>query len=218
MKRLVENTIRWRMRQDEEGNKIKESNARVVKWSDGSLSLHLGSEVFDVYKAPLQDNHSHLFVREDTGLQGQAVFKSKLTFRCSRTQIRILPIAGRDPECQRTEMIMFICFFTERRGTFEGFYSPGNSPSAGEAEPAGAECPLPGPSDEEEEEGDEALKTTTNGNSEVNPMSQVPLLSEEWARIYSSDNDEGSEKDKGQRLLRAKKLTSDEVKTTFIQF
>ncbi|XP_025739920.1 RNA polymerase-associated protein LEO1-like isoform X2 [Callorhinus ursinus] len=121
----VENTIRWRKRRDEEGNEIKESNARVVKWSDGSLSLHLGSEVFDVYKAPMQGNHNHLFVREDTGLQGQAVFKSKLTFRphstdcathrkmtlpldkrCSKTQrIRILPMAGRDPECQRTEMI-----------------------------------------------------------------------------------------------------------------
>lgn len=46
-----------------------------------SLSLHLGSEVFDVYKAPMQGNLNHLFVREDTGLQGQAVFKSKLTFR-----------------------------------------------------------------------------------------------------------------------------------------
>lgn len=38
------------------------------------------------------------------------------------------------------------------------------------------------------------------------------LLSEERARIYSSDSDEGSEEDKAQRLLKAKKLTSDEVK------
>ncbi|XP_066885962.1 RNA polymerase-associated protein LEO1-like [Kogia breviceps] len=121
----IENTIRWRIRQDKEGNEIKESNARIVKWSDGSLSLHLGNEVFDVYKAPIQGNHNHLFIREDTGLQGQAIFKSKLTFRphatdyathrkmtlpranrCSKTQkIRILPMAGPDPECQRTEMI-----------------------------------------------------------------------------------------------------------------
>ncbi|XP_019656519.2 RNA polymerase-associated protein LEO1-like isoform X2 [Ailuropoda melanoleuca] len=121
----VENTIRWRKRRDEEGNEVKESNARVVKWSDGSLSLHLGSEVFDVYKAPMQGSHSHLFVREDTGLQGQAIFKSRLTFRphstdcathrkmtlpldkrCAKTQrIRILPMVGRDPECQRTEMM-----------------------------------------------------------------------------------------------------------------
>ncbi|XP_014408910.2 RNA polymerase-associated protein LEO1-like isoform X1 [Camelus ferus] len=125
IKLKVENTLRWRIRRDKEGNKIKESNTRIVKWSDGSLSLHLGNEVFDVYKAPLLGNYNHLFVREDTGLRGQAVFKSKLTFRphstdyathkkmtlplanrCSGIQkIRILPMAGRDPECQRIEMI-----------------------------------------------------------------------------------------------------------------
>lgn len=35
LKLKVENTIRWRSRRDEEGNEIKESNARIVKWSDG---------------------------------------------------------------------------------------------------------------------------------------------------------------------------------------
>ncbi|GCB70317.1 hypothetical protein scyTo_0005648 [Scyliorhinus torazame] len=158
LKLKVENTIRWRVRKDEEGNETRESNARIVKWSDGSMSLHLGNEVFDVYKAPLQGDHNHLFIRQGTGLQGQAVFKTKLTFRphstdsathrkmtlsladrCSKTQkIRILPMAGRDPESQRSEMI------------------------------------------------------------------------KERARIYSSDSDEGSDDDKAQRLLKAKKLDSDE--------
>ncbi|XP_048338103.1 RNA polymerase-associated protein LEO1 [Sphaerodactylus townsendi] len=126
LKLKVENTIRWRTRRDDEGTEVRESNARIVKWSDGSMSLHLGNEVFDVYKAPLQGDHNHLFIRQGTGLQGQAVFKTKLTFRshlgcdshhwwkmtlsladrCSKTQkIRILPMAGRDPESQRTEMI-----------------------------------------------------------------------------------------------------------------
>jgi len=49
----VENTIRWREVFDNDGNVVKESNARVIKWSDGSMSLHLGSEIFDVYKQPL---------------------------------------------------------------------------------------------------------------------------------------------------------------------
>ncbi|XP_061608056.1 RNA polymerase-associated protein LEO1 isoform X2 [Phyllopteryx taeniolatus] len=125
LKLKVENTIRWRVKRDEEGNETRESNARIVKWSDGSMSLHLGNEVFDVYKAPLQGDHNHLFIRQGTGLQGQAVFKTKLTFRphstdsathrkmtlsladrCSKTQkIRILPMAGRDPESHRNEMI-----------------------------------------------------------------------------------------------------------------
>lgn len=52
----VENTIRWREIFDKDGNLVKESNARVIKWSDGSMSLHLGSEIFDVYKQPLVVN------------------------------------------------------------------------------------------------------------------------------------------------------------------
>lgn len=39
----------------------------------------------------------------------------------------------------------------------------------------------------------------------------IPLDAEERARIYSSDSDEGSDDDKAQRLMKAKKLDSDEV-------
>ena len=46
--------MRWRTAFDKEGDEIKESNAKVVRWSDGSMSLYLGSEIFDVYKQPLQ--------------------------------------------------------------------------------------------------------------------------------------------------------------------
>ncbi|XP_062062630.1 RNA polymerase-associated protein LEO1-like [Lepus europaeus] len=125
LKLKVENTIRWRIRRDEEGNEIRESNARIVKWSDGSMSLHLGNEVFEIHKELLQDNHNHLFVRGDTGLLGKAVFKSKLTFRphsidsathrkmtvplasrISKAQkIRILPMATCDPEGPRTDVM-----------------------------------------------------------------------------------------------------------------
>lgn len=54
LKLKVENTIRWKEVLDKEGNTVKESNARFIRWSDGSMSLHLGSEIFDVYKQPLQ--------------------------------------------------------------------------------------------------------------------------------------------------------------------
>ncbi len=56
LKLKVENTIRWRTAFDDKGNAIQESNARMVRWSDGSLTLHLGSEIFDVFKQPLQVN------------------------------------------------------------------------------------------------------------------------------------------------------------------
>ncbi|KAG8780440.1 hypothetical protein FRC12_023022 [Ceratobasidium sp. 428] len=36
----VTNTIRWRWK--------KESNSRIVRWSDGSMSLQLGTEIFDI--------------------------------------------------------------------------------------------------------------------------------------------------------------------------
>ena len=60
----VENTIRWRYAQDEAGNEVRESNARVVRWTDGSMSLYLGSEIFDISKQSLQGEFSHLFVRQ----------------------------------------------------------------------------------------------------------------------------------------------------------
>jgi len=82
----VENTIRWRAVEDEDKNVVRQSNARVVKWSDGSLSLHLGNEIFDVHKQPLQSDFNHLFIRQGTGLQGQAVFKTKLSFRPHSTE------------------------------------------------------------------------------------------------------------------------------------
>ncbi|XP_075287820.1 RNA polymerase-associated protein LEO1 isoform X3 [Opisthocomus hoazin] len=222
LKLKVENTIRWRMRRDEEGNEIRESNARIVKWSDGSMSLHLGNEVFDVYKAPLQGDHNHLFIRQGTGLQGQAVFKTKLTFRphstdsathrkmtlsladrCSKTQkIRILPMAGRDPESQRTEMIKkeeerlraSIRRESQQRRMREKQHQRGLS--ANYLEPDRYD---------EEDEGDDAISLAAIKNRYKGG------IREERARIYSSDSDEGSDEDKTQRLLKAKKLTSDEV-------
>lgn len=121
IKLKVSNTVRWRQDLDDDGNAMKESNARIVKWSDGSMSLHLGSEIFDVYKQPLQGDHNHLFIRQGTGLQGQAVFRTKLTFRPYSTEsfthkkmtmsladrsqktsgIKILTQVGHDPDANR---------------------------------------------------------------------------------------------------------------------
>ena len=55
-KGYVHNMIRWRYKTDEEGeyvrdehgNPARESNTRVVKWSDGSFTLHIGTEVLAV--------------------------------------------------------------------------------------------------------------------------------------------------------------------------
>lgn len=44
------NTIRWRYTDevDEDGAKVPMSNARIVRWSDGTMSLQVGSELFDI--------------------------------------------------------------------------------------------------------------------------------------------------------------------------
>ncbi|XP_024151768.1 RNA polymerase-associated protein LEO1 [Oryzias melastigma] len=223
LKLKVENTIRWRAKRDEEGNETRESNARIVKWSDGSMSLHLGNEVFDVYKAPLQGDHNHLFIRQGTGLQGQAVFKTKLTFRphstdsathrkmtlsladrCSKTQkIRILPMAGRDPESHRNEMIKkeeerlraSIRRESQQRRMRERQHQRGLSSSYLEPDRY-----------DDEEEGEEAISLAAIKSKYKGGGG----LREERARIYSSDSDEGSDDDKTQRLIKAKKLDSDE--------
>ena len=52
----VHNMIRWRYKtdgageivRDESGEPVRESNTRVVKWSDGSYTLHVGREVLEV--------------------------------------------------------------------------------------------------------------------------------------------------------------------------
>jgi len=126
LKLKVENTLRWRQGFDKEtGQPIKESNARIVRWSDGSYSLHLGNEIFDVHKQPLQSDFNHLFIRQGTGLQGQAVFRTKLSFRPHSTdsqthkkmtlsmadrstksnQIKVISQVGVDPEAGRWQRL-----------------------------------------------------------------------------------------------------------------
>ncbi|KAI1713767.1 leo1-like protein [Ditylenchus destructor] len=50
IKHMIEDTVRWRISMDEAGNEIRESNAKLYKWSDGSVSLHIGSKMFAVEK------------------------------------------------------------------------------------------------------------------------------------------------------------------------
>jgi len=121
----VENTIRWRTVVDEvTGEERRESNARFVKYSDGSLMMQVGTELFDATSMPLSD-FNHLFIRQGTGLQGQAVFKQKLTFRptsvhslthkkimtkivqrdvANVSKVKLIPMSGDNPETARDKL------------------------------------------------------------------------------------------------------------------
>ncbi|KAH9004704.1 Leo1-like protein-domain-containing protein [Lactarius hatsudake] len=48
IKLRVENTVRWRWVKDKDGQDRRQSNAHVIRWSDGSMSLRLGKEYFDI--------------------------------------------------------------------------------------------------------------------------------------------------------------------------
>uniref|UniRef100_A0A7S4K5V6 RNA polymerase-associated protein LEO1 n=1 Tax=Guillardia theta TaxID=55529 RepID=A0A7S4K5V6_GUITH len=65
---VSENMVRWRSVAsdgDEKREAAKESNARFVQWSDGSLTLHVGETVLQVKKEPLKQNMHHLFVKHE---------------------------------------------------------------------------------------------------------------------------------------------------------
>lgn len=83
----VEDAIRWRERVDESGSTVRDSNARLVKWSDGTMSLVLGNEVIDAGKKNLS-KYVHLFVGTPDlgGIAAQRVFESQLSFRPSRIE------------------------------------------------------------------------------------------------------------------------------------
>merc|ERR1712150_44922 len=118
LKLKVENTIRWRKVIDKNTNKeTVQSNARIVKWSDGTQSLIVGNEKFDVNTMPLLGDFNHLFIRQGTGLQGQAVFRTKLTFRPfstnslthrinhSQQKVKVIPVTTSDPNIERQKII-----------------------------------------------------------------------------------------------------------------
>ncbi|KAJ3297413.1 hypothetical protein HDU79_003760 [Rhizoclosmatium sp. JEL0117] len=54
----LENTVRWRYADASSNN--KDSNARIVKWSDGSFSLLLGDEIFDCQLKSNNKAHHYL--------------------------------------------------------------------------------------------------------------------------------------------------------------
>ncbi|KAK7250957.1 hypothetical protein RIF29_33762 [Crotalaria pallida] len=67
----------------EEGlqNRLRESNARFVRWSDGSLQLLIGNEVLDISVQDAQHDQAHLFRRHGKGiLQSQGRLLRKMRF------------------------------------------------------------------------------------------------------------------------------------------
>ncbi|GMY15531.1 protein LEO1 homolog isoform X1 [Fagus crenata] len=79
--RLENNIVRWRTVRNPDGTASCESNARFVRWSDGSLQLLIGNEVLDISVQDAQHDQSHLFLRHGKGiLQSQGRILRKMRF------------------------------------------------------------------------------------------------------------------------------------------
>mmetsp|Transcript_7267 Transcript_7267/g.15689 ORF Transcript_7267/g.15689 Transcript_7267/m.15689 type:complete len:319 (-) Transcript_7267:222-1178(-) len=83
-KGYMHNMVRWRYKRDENGRLlrdgengglVRESNAKMVKWSDGSYTLHIGKEAFDI------QNFDSSTTEGFAGLNGYVYMSQKATFR-----------------------------------------------------------------------------------------------------------------------------------------
>lgn len=73
----IENYIRWR-----EENSVKQSNAKLVKWEDGSYTMFVGNEAFEV---TLTENpHTYSYIRHrGLYLKGRETTKKMMFKPCS---------------------------------------------------------------------------------------------------------------------------------------
>ncbi|KAJ1995003.1 Paf1 complex component [Dimargaris cristalligena] len=88
LKLKLDNTIRWRQVKDPQSSALRpQSNARFVKWSDGSMSLVLGSEFFDVIVKPVDNPYCLLTTlpAQDDIQQGCCQVSHTASFRPSST-------------------------------------------------------------------------------------------------------------------------------------
>eukprot|EP00536_Pseudo-nitzschia_multiseries_P000384 jgi/Psemu1/321573/estExt_fgenesh1_pg.C_50032 len=83
-KGYVHNMIRWRYKRDQngtlvregaDGSLVRESNTKLVKWSDGSFTLHIGKEAFDIQNVDSSTSGGF------SGLNGYVYLSQKATFK-----------------------------------------------------------------------------------------------------------------------------------------
>lgn len=76
------NVARWRVVRDAEtGAPCVESNARLVRWSDGSTQLLVGEEAFEMSTQSIAEEHNHLFQRTSGMLLARGLLQDKVSIR-----------------------------------------------------------------------------------------------------------------------------------------
>ncbi|KAI9597413.1 Leo1-like protein-domain-containing protein [Syncephalis fuscata] len=81
----VQGALRWRHAPQSatETNTEVESNARIIRWSDDSLSLYVNGELFDIDRQPMHDEHHYALTHhpEEGVLKVDRRLTSHLVFR-----------------------------------------------------------------------------------------------------------------------------------------
>lgn len=72
--------IRWRYTRNNKGERVRQSNTKLVRWSDGTLCLYVGEERFTVTESDLRVPY-HLVTKSADALQSQAEISSRLMFQ-----------------------------------------------------------------------------------------------------------------------------------------
>ncbi|KAI8807019.1 Leo1-like protein-domain-containing protein [Cladochytrium replicatum] len=79
----VQNTIRWRYRREPNGDMIKESNARLIRWSNNTYSLAIGQQI--LYDVSVVDMKNQMYLTAqhpaERMLETQLRFTQEMNFR-----------------------------------------------------------------------------------------------------------------------------------------
>lgn len=90
--------IRWRYTRNNKGEVVKQSNTKLVRWSDGSLCLYVGGERFAVSESALSVPY-RLATASEEAVQTQAEISSQIMFQptsknaAKRGAMRAVPVS-----------------------------------------------------------------------------------------------------------------------------
>lgn len=73
--------IRWRWARNKKGERIRQSNAKLVKWSDGSVYLYIGKECFAVSTSTSYVPFEVMVKQSSSVIQSHGPVYNKTTFR-----------------------------------------------------------------------------------------------------------------------------------------
>ncbi|EGG23134.1 RNA polymerase II complex component [Cavenderia fasciculata] len=82
----VESVIRWRWALDQHGRPTKESNTRLIQWSDGSTHLFIGNEALEVKEHELAGDQFYVYNKQDNFIECEGKVDSKIAIRPTKVR------------------------------------------------------------------------------------------------------------------------------------